>query len=265
MQANINNSNLFYSESGDPSKTSVVFIHGFPFSHAIWQEQIKALGDGFHCIAYDFRGMGDSSVGDGQYTLEGHVDDLIALLDFLQIDQTVIVGLSMGGYIALRALQRNPERFLAAVLCDTRSEADDDDGKIKRANAAQSVKQDGSAAFAEGFLPAVFSAASINNNVPGVGLIKEIISNNDPLAIAGNLIAMAARTDTTASLKDIAVPTLILVGEEDNLTTPDDARNMQSHIQGAQLHVVPEAAHLSNLENPEFFNARLLEFLFSLK
>ncbi|EAT15377.1 alpha/beta fold hydrolase [Desulfuromonas acetoxidans] len=265
MKAQINDTEIFYTESGDPTKTSVVFIHGFPFSHAIWQKQIKALGDDFHCIAYDFRGMGESCVGDGQYSLEGHVDDLVALLDFLQIDQAVIVGLSMGGYIALRALQRNPERFLAVALCDTRSEEDDNAARIKRANAAQSVKKEGAAAFAEGFLPAVFSEASITNNVPGVGMIKQIISKNAPLAIAGNLIAMAARTDTTASLKDIAVPTLILVGEKDKLTTPEDARNLQNQIKGSVLHVVPDAAHLSNLENPEFFNARLLEFLHSTK
>ena len=138
------------------------------------------------------------------------------------------------GYIALRALQRKPGTFSGGGPCaipavkpmmmPARSSAP---------NAAQSVKQDGSAAFCRRLSACRVSVpASINNNVPGVGLIKEIISNNDPLAIAGNLIAMAARTDTTASLKDIAVPTLILVGEEDNLTTPDDARNMQSHIQG---------------------------------
>nr|WP_320050805.1 alpha/beta hydrolase [uncultured Desulfuromonas sp.] len=264
MQAFINGVNLYYSESGDPAKPSVIFIHGFPFNHAIWAEQIKALGNEYHTIAYDFRGMGGSEVGDGQYTLEGHVDDLIALLDFLQIDQAVVVGLSMGGYIALRALERSPQRFLGVVLCDTRSEEDDNAGRIKRANAAKSVKENGSAAFADGFLLAVFSEDSINNNLPAVDLIRQIISQNAPLAIAGNLIAMAARTDTTASLQNIAVPTLILVGAEDKLTTPDDARHMQSRINGAELHVVPKAAHLSNLENPEFFNERLLAFLHGL-
>ncbi|PLX95844.1 MAG: alpha/beta hydrolase [Desulfuromonas sp.] len=264
MKTIIKGTEFYYIESGDPAKTSVIFIHGFPFSHAIWQEQLAALGNEFHSIAYDFRGMGNSGVGDGQYTLEGHVDDLITLLDFLQIDQAVIVGLSMGGYIALRALERNPERFLAVVLCDTRSEADDNAGKIKRANAAQAVKKDGSAVFAEAFIPAVFTEHAIQQALPAVKMITKIICANDPVAIAGNLIAMAARTDTTASLKKITVPTLILVGAEDKLTTPEDARNLQSQITGSVLHIVPDAAHLSNLENPQFFNERLLEFLDSL-
>lgn len=261
MQAKINGTNIYYVEGGNPAAISVIFIHGFPFSHAIWQSQLEALGHDYHAVAYDFRGLGKSDLGDGQYTVEGHVDDLLALLDFLEIDKAVIVGLSMGGYIALRALERNPERFLGVALCDTQSKADDNAGKIKRAAGAKAVKQDGAAPLAESFVEAVFTPASIQNEVPEVDFIKDIISANDPVAIAGNFIAMAARTDTTESLAAIAVPTLILVGEEDTLTTPAAARDMHTRIKGSQLHVVPHAAHMSNLENPEFFNARLLEFL----
>lgn len=265
MQAKINDSKIYYVEGGNPAAASVIFIHGFPFSSEIWKSQLEALGHDYHAVAYDFRGLGKSAVGDGQYTLEGHVDDLIALLDFLEIDKAVVVGLSMGGYIALRALERNPERFLGVALCDTQSKADDNAGKLKRAAGAKAVKKDGAAAFAQGFVGAVFTPASIENKVPEVDFIRDIISANDPVAIAGNLIAMAARTDTTESLADIAVPTLILVGEEDKLTPPDAARDMHTRIEGSQLHLVPRAAHLSNLENPEFFNARLLEFLATIK
>lgn len=261
MQAKINGTKIYYTEGGNPAATSVVFIHGFPFSSAIWTDQLKMLDRDFHHVAYDFRGLGNSDLGDGQYTLEGHVDDLIAMLDYLEIDQVIVVGLSMGGYIALRALERNPERFLGVVLCDTQSKADDNVAKIKRAAGAKAVKQDGAAAFAEGFVGAVFTKTSIQDDVPAVGLIKDLISANDPRAIAGNLIAMAGRTDTTESLRNISIPTLILVGEEDALTTPETARFMHEQIRGSELQVVPGAAHMSNLENPEFFNARLLEFL----
>jgi pimeloyl-ACP methyl ester carboxylesterase len=265
MQAKINDTNIYYVEGGNPAAASVIFIHGFPFSSETWKGQLEALGHDYHAVAYDFRGLGKSAIGDGQYTLEGHVDDLIALLDFLEIDKAFVVGLSMGGYIALRALERNPERFLGVALCDTQSKADDNAGKLKRTAGAKAVKKDGAAAFAEGFVGAVFTPASIQNKLPEVDFIKGIISANDPVAIAGNLIAMAGRTDTTESLTDIAVPTLILVGEEDKLTTPDAARDMHACIKGSELHLIPEAAHMSNLENPAVFNAHLLDFLSKIK
>lgn len=261
MQVKINGTSIYCNEGGNPAGPSVIFIHGFPFSSAIWKSQLDAIGHDYHAVAYDFRGMGESGLADGQYTIETHVDDLIALLDFLEIDKAVVVGLSMGGYIALRALERNPERFCALALCDTQSKADDNAGKLKRAAGAKAVKQDGATAFAAGFVEAVFTPASIQNKVPAVDFIKDIIGANDPRGIAGNLIAMAGRTDTTESLADIAVPTLILVGEEDKLTTPDAARDMHNRIKGSELHLIPNAAHMSNLENPEEFNARLLEFL----
>ncbi|MCA1796762.1 MAG: alpha/beta hydrolase [Geobacteraceae bacterium] len=265
MQAKINGTNIHYVEGGNPAAPSVIFIHGFPFSSDIWKSQLKALGHNYHAVAYDFRGMGESALGDGQYTIEEHVDDLIAMLDFLEIDKAILVGLSMGGYIALRALERYPERFSALALCDTQSKADDNAGKLKRAAGAKAVKKDGAAAFAAGFVEAVFTPASIKNKVPAVDFIKDIISASDPLAIAGNLIAMAARTDTTEFLADIAVPTLVLVGEEDKLIPPAVARDMHTRIKGSELHLIPDAAHMSNLENPDEFNARLLEFLATVK
>jgi len=200
-------------------------------------------------------------VGDGQYSIEGHVDDLIALMDFWRVDRCVVVGLSMGGYIALRALERNPERFLAAVLCDTRSEADTNEAKIRRAVSAANVKKTGSAAFAEEFVKGVFAAESFARRPEAIAKIREIIAHTPPLSIAGTQLALAARTDTTASLQNIRIPVLILVGESDKTTPPAASMAMQGKIPAAQLFVVPDAAHLSNLENPEFFNARLLEFL----
>jgi 3-oxoadipate enol-lactonase len=261
MDATINGASIHYVEVGDAKAPPIVFIHGFPFSHAMWTPQLEAVRQEYRAVAYDLRGHGDSAVGDGQYTIEGHVDDLIGLMDHLGIDRAVVVGLSMGGYIALRALARNPERFLAVALCDTRSEADDDEGKLKRATGAASVKQKGAAAFAETFIPAVFAAASLKTRPETVTKIREIIARTAPLSLAGTLLALASRTDTTASLASIAVPALILVGEHDAVTPPAASRAMETQIPDAELHVIPGAGHLSNLENPDFFNAKLLAFL----
>jgi len=253
---------FFYVDEG--SGPPVVLLHGFPFHHGMWASQLEAVGRTHRVLAYDLRGHGRSPVGDGQYTIEGHVDDLLAFLDHRELDRVTAVGLSMGGYIALRALERNPERFSAAVLADTRSEADTDEGKLKRAAGVANVKANGAAVFAEGFLPAVFAEESLRSMPEVVARIRTGIEATPELSLAGSLLAMAARTDTTASLASIAVPTLILVGEHDAVTPVASAEAMQARIPGSVLHVVPDAGHLSNLENPGFFNARLLEFLAGL-
>lgn len=239
----------------------VLFVHGFPFSHEMWTPQLEAVGKRYRTIAYDVRGHGMSDVGDAQYTIEGHVDDLFALLDHLKIQRTVVVGLSMGGYITLRALQRNQGRFIAAVLCDTKSEADTDEGKLKRFETMKAVKQGGSAQFAENFSKAVFDPRSLERKPEAVATVKGIIARTPPVSIAGTLLALASRTDTSAFLSQITIPTLILVGDNDVTTPPSASRFMHERIRGSEIHIVPEAAHMSNLENPRYFNEKLLDFL----
>jgi 3-oxoadipate enol-lactonase len=262
VRAFVNGGYLYYAESGNAAGTPVVFLHGFPFSHEMWREQINAAASkGFRAVAYDLRGHGMSDVGDGQYSIESHVNDLIGFLDLLKIPQAVIVGLSMGGYIALRALERNGDRFLATVLCDTRSEADSNEGKIRRAAQMEAVKKDGAEAFADQFVKAIFTAESLSKNTEGVQKIRTIIAHTSPLSIAGTLLALAARTDTTAALSSVSVPALILVGDQDAITSPDAAEAMHQRIRGSELHIIPGAAHMSNLENSHAFNTHLLKFL----
>jgi len=261
MIAMINDVPVNYVDFGNPSAMPILFVHGFPFSHVMWKRQLSEVSQLYRAIAYDIRGHGESYVGDGQYTIEGHVDDLISLLDFLKIEKSVIVGLSMGGYIALRALERNPGRFLAAALCDTRSEADTNENKLKRAEGIKGVKRDGSAQFADAFVKGVFASDTFKQNPEVVEEIRTIIARTTPLGIAGTLLALASRTDTTASLSSIRIPMLILVGEHDATTPPSASQSLHARIPGSELHLIPRAAHMSNLENPEEFNKHLLTFL----
>jgi pimeloyl-ACP methyl ester carboxylesterase len=257
----LRNDPFFVVEAGDRNRMPVVFLHGFPFSHEMWKPQLDVVGGQFRAIAYDLRGHGRSFTGDGQFTIEGHVDDLIDLLDALAITQTVIVGLSMGGYVALRALERNPDRFRAAVLCDTRSEADGNEGKLKRFTAMAAVKRTGSAVFADSFVKNVFAAETFTRNPEAVECIRTIIRRTSELSIAGTLVALASRTDTIESLSGITIPTLILVGELDVTTPPEASRAMHARIRRSELHVIPGAAHMSNMENPGIFNSHLMSFL----
>lgn len=265
MKVKLNTITINYTERGVPQGLPVVFIHGFPFNHTMWEPQMKALPNHIRAITYDVRGHGESDVVDGQYTLEFFVDDLIALLDHLVIEQAVLCGLSMGGYIALRAIERHPDRVKALVLCDTRSEADPNEGKVKRSATIKSVKTDGVPAFASGFVKAIFAEQTFRDNPNAIESIQNVIKSSSPIGICGTLLALACRTDTTALLPHINVPTLILVGEQDKLTPPSASRAMHEAIQGSELQIIPHAAHMSNVENPSEFNKHLIEFLTRLK
>ncbi len=253
--------NISFNRFGPAQKPPVVFLHGFPFSQKMWHPQVEALQNNYPLITFDHRGHGESDAGDGQFMLEFMLDDLIGLLDHLKIEQAVLCGLSMGGYIALRAVERNPERVKALVLCDTRCEADSNEAKLQRAASIRTIKEKGVPAFAEGFLKAVFTAQSFQTAPAAVDLIRQIILKNPALGITGTLLALASRTDTSAVLPKIHVPTLIMVGDQDTITPPSAAETLHKGIAGSELQILSGAAHMSNLENAVAFNQHLLAFL----
>lgn len=261
MKTVVNGNEIHYVDVGDADALPIVLIHGFPFSHEIWDPQITFLKKRFRVIAYDLRGHGKSGVGDGQYTLEFFVDDLVGLLDYLRIGKAALCGLSMGGYIALRFAERNPERLMALVLADTQAKADSDEAKLRRAAAIKSVKTTGVNVYAESFVKSVFTPQTFTSNNDIVEKIKQIIRTNSSLGICGALLALLSRTDTTEALPRIKVPTLILVGEHDVLTPPSASQEMHTRIPNSEIHLIPNAAHMSNLENPKEFDKHLLGFL----
>lgn len=240
----------------------MVLVHGFPFNSEMWRGQVKMLQEkNLRVITYDIRGHGQSDVGDGQYTIELFVDDLLALLDHLKIAKTMLCGFSMGGYIALRAIERNPDRFSALVLCDTMSPSDSNEAKIRRANSVKLIKSEGVERFAEGFLKAVFAQQTFDAKPNIVDEIRRTITSNSPLGICGALLAMAGRSDTTGALSKIRVPAFIMVGEHDAVTPPNAARDMRDKIPNSKLRLIENAAHMSNLENPNMFNEHLANFV----
>jgi 3-oxoadipate enol-lactonase len=261
LKIEINDIELFYEEHGSPTGKTIVFIHGFPFNHEMWRPQIELLRSRYRVVAYDVRGHGQSAVGDGQYMIEFFVDDLISLLDHLRVERPILCGLSIGGYITLRAVERHLERFRAMILCDTSSEADTNEAKLKRAATVRVVKRDGVNPFAETFVKSVFAPETFAKKPETVQFIKRIIESTSPTGVSGTLLALAARSETTSSLSKMKIPTLIMVGEHDKLTPPSLSEMMHSKLPASELHLIPRAAHLSNLENPEEFNRHLSRFL----
>ncbi len=187
------------------------------------------------------------------------------LLDHLVIHKTILCGLSMGGYIALRAYERHPERIRALVLCDTKSEPDLNEAKLKRSAIVKNVKTNGVTTFADEFALSVFAPYTFQAHPEIVASIVNVMRSNSPIGISGASLAMGCRTDTTSVLAEIRVPTLILVGELDKLTPPAVAESMHKKISGSEYHVIPDAAHMSNVENAPEFNRYLIEFLNRVK
>jgi 3-oxoadipate enol-lactonase len=264
MKIALNGIRLNYVERGLPDGLPVVFIHGFPFSHEMWSPQMSSLPNRYRAISYDIRGHGESDIGDPHYTIDLYVDDLLALMDHLVINKAVLCGLSMGGYIALRAVERAPERIRGLILCDTRSEADTDEAKIRRSDTLRLIQSSGVHVFVQEFIKSLFAPRTFTQRHEAVELIKRIIGTNQPTAICGALLALAARTDTTSTLHSISVPALLLVGEYDQLTPPSATKAMHDRIPGSRMHIIPEAGHISNLENPEAFNTLIESFLLEL-
>jgi pimeloyl-ACP methyl ester carboxylesterase len=246
---------------GDKDKTPIIFIHGFPYNSSMWSQQIKQLKEHYYCVAYDVRGLGDTPPGDGQFTMEMFVDDLFTVIEGLELYRPVVAGFSMGGYIALRAMEREPERFRALILCDTRAEADDGAGRLKRSNAVRLINEEGVESFAADFVPMAFSADA-PQRIPDIyNEFLEKAQAESPIGVKGCLLAMAIRTDTSHVLDTIQIPTLLVVGAKDTITPPEVMQQMQAKIKDAEMIIVPEAAHMSPLENPEVVTQGIMDFL----
>jgi pimeloyl-ACP methyl ester carboxylesterase len=256
MQAQINGITLHYHDQG--AGIPVLLVHAFPMNHALWQPQLDTLIGEARLIAPDLRGFGASEVPNGPYTMETFADDLAALLDQLQIERVVLAGVSMGGYIAFAFWRRYASRVRALVLSDTRASADTDEARTARESNAQLAETQGARVIADMMLPNLLSATAtseVQNRV------RDIIVGNQPYGIASALRGMALRPDSSDLLPAINVPTLLLVGSEDGLTSPDEMRSLEQRIAGSRLVEVPGAGHLPNFENPDAFNAALREFL----
>jgi len=253
--------NLLIVESGDKKKSPILFIHGFPYDHQMWSKQVEFLQNSHYCISYDIRGLGNSPAGDGQYIMEILVDDVFWIINELKLNKPVLCGLSMGGYIALRTIEREQDKLGGLILCDTKSLADDDDAKLKRANGIKQINLEGLQKFCEATIPNTFADSTLKEKK---GLYEEILNRAikyDPAGVKGCLLAMLSRTDTTPFLEKIAIPTLIICGEHDKLTPPLIMKEMHNKIKDSEFVVIPEAGHMSPVENPEAVNKAISDFL----
>ncbi len=257
--------NIRIEGTGEP----LLFVHGFPLDRTMWKYQIACFSKTNQVIAPDLPGFGASSGGDdcggAVVTMEEFATDLSSLLDDLSIHEQVhFCGLSMGGYIAWQFFRQHRSQLKSLILCDTKASADSEEAKQARVTTAAKVLEEGSEFLAVAMAEKLFSSKTIDEQPALVEEVQETIRSTSPKSIASALRGMAARPDMTGKLKDIDVPTLVIVGEDDTLTPPEEMQSIAEAIPNSCFVQVPEAGHMSPLERPDEVNRAIRDFLSSL-
>jgi 3-oxoadipate enol-lactonase len=233
-------------------KTPVVLLHAFPLSSAMWQPQVEALSREYRVIAPDLPGFGGRPVE--TVSIAQMAADVAAHIH----EPVVLGGLSMGGYVALAFARKYPEKLRGLILADTKAEADDATGKANRDKMIAFAESHTSREVIDSVMPKMAGTPA------AVEQVRALASKQSPAGIVNAVRAMRDRPDLTDVLPEIKVPTLVIVGSEDQLTPLLVAQSLAGRIAGARLEVIPDAGHISNLENPAAFNEALRKFLQSL-
>lgn len=249
-----------YGGTGEP----LIFIHAYPLCNRMWDEQVSYFKDKYRVITYDIRGLGYSNeIESYLITMEDLVDDLENILDHLKLDKVHACGLSVGGYILLRAANRMPERFLSLILADTKADADDNEGLLGRSAAIKKIRSGGKEEFINAMLPKLISEKSIDN-AELTGKLKEMMGWMDPDGMCAVMIAIATRTNLSYRIKEIEIPSLVIVGKDDILTPVIKSFYLKEGLKNSTYHLILDAGHISNMEKPVEFNTAVTEFLNSI-
>jgi pimeloyl-ACP methyl ester carboxylesterase len=232
----------------------------------MWADQLAVIGSIYRVLAPDLRGHGESFAPEGVYTMDEMADDVVELLDELGITQPIILGgLSMGGYVALSLVLRYPEQVRALMLIDTKAAADTPEAAQTREETARHVlAADDVGPVVTSMVPRLFSKTTLEQHPELVEPISAMMAQTTPRGAAGALRGMAVRPDRRGDLPRITIPTLVLVGQEDVISPPEEARAMADALPRGQYEVIPTAGHLSPYENPSAVNTAMLRFFQSL-
>lgn len=259
MKAVINGITIGYDDEGIGGDV-LVLVHGHPFDRSMWRPQVEHFsGAGWRVIALDLRGYGESTVVPGITLLEAFARDIAGLLDHLGVGRFVLGGLSMGGQIVLECVRQFGERVRGLILADTYATADTPEQRAFRNGMAERLSREGMAGYAGEVLGKM---VALNNVAAGVAEHVLTMMRNAPVeGAAAALRGRGERPDYTDLLGTITVPTLVVVGTEDEYTPVSDAEFMHERVPGSALVVVDGAAHMPNLERPQEFNKAVEDLL----
>ncbi|HEX7301511.1 alpha/beta hydrolase [Lentzea sp.] len=255
--ANVNGITIGYDDEGTGDDV-LVLVHGHPFDRSMWRPQVEHFSAaGWRVVAADLRGYGESTVVPGITPLDVFASDVAALLDHLGVGRFVLGGLSMGGQIVLECARRFPGRLRGLVLADTFAQAETEQGRRNRNDMADRLLREGMSGYAT---EVQWKMVAPHNRAVGEHVAR-MMHNAPPEGAAAALRGRAERPDYTETLAAITVPTLVVVGSDDEYTPVADAEYMHERVPGSALVVVDGAAHMPNLERPEVFNAAVADLL----
>lgn len=252
---------MSYGERGEGPGDPLVLLHAFPLNRKMWAPQVEALSATRRVITPDYPGFGSSPRPCAQPDMRYYAEGVRHLLDRLGLDRVILGGLSMGGYVAFACLGLFPERISALILANTRPDPDPEDAKEARREMARRVAEEGVEILPKIQMERLLAPDTLENDGQVVEFVRDLILESSPDGVVAALGAMRDRPDSTDLLGKINVPTLVIGGEGDTLSTPDVMGEMAAKIPGSSHHTLPKAGHLSNLEAPEEFNDALREFL----
>lgn len=260
-----NGANLWYEERGAGAET-IVFAHGLLWSGRMFDAQVASLAGRYRCITFDFRGQGRSEVTARGYDMDTLAADAAALIEALGCPPCHFVGLSMGGFIGMRLAARRPELIRSLVLMETSADPEPAENAPRYQLLGGIVRALGSMGmrlvmpkvmrimFGRTFLADPAREAERR-------LWRQRGMENDRLGVTRALQGVIDRKPIYDELGKISVPTLVMVGDEDVATVPAKAERIRDAISGARLVVIPGAGHTASVEQPDFVNAALSEFL----
>jgi len=247
--ATLNGASIHFRDKG--KGMPVLLLHGFPLSHRMWDAQVDALAVNDRAIAPDFRGFGQSTNPEGAFTIEKLADDVHALVQHLGLGAFVLGGLSMGGYVALAYAAKYPATLRGLMLFDTKAEGDSDEARQTRDKMIELTRRQGARPVATTMLGKLIPESSAEGRPQLVRDLKQMMESTNPETIAHALAAMRDRPDYTSTLGRIAVPTLIVVGEEDAITPPEVMTLLHEQIPQSVMQTIPSSGHMTPMEQPQ--------------
>jgi 3-oxoadipate enol-lactonase len=256
---------MWSRELGGGDADPLLMLHAFPLNGRMFEPQMEAISGARRVIAPDLPGFGYSPRTPAQPDVGYYAGCVRALLDRLEIPRVVVGGVSMGGYVAFECMRSFPERVSGLVLANTRPDADTEEARETRKEMALRVAQEGIGVLVELQMGRLLSERTRAENGDVVERVKEIILENTPDGAVAALGAMRERPDSTENLGGINVPTLVVGGAEDAISSPEVMGEMAAKIPDARHVTLPGVGHLSNLEDPQGFNEALTGFLESVR
>jgi pimeloyl-ACP methyl ester carboxylesterase len=255
-----NNLRMAYEETG--KGIPIIFVHGFPLNHKLWEPQLSGLKETMHVIAPDLPGHGESEARSGAYLMNIVADDTNGFIDALGISEPVVIcGLSLGGYMLGQFYQKYGQRLRGVIFTATRASPDSEAVKLNRDRLIALARQSGPQAVVEEVLPKFMSPKTYQSYPELVDEVRGIMRTTSLDGMVGDLLGMRERPDTHDLLRKVNVPALVIHGMDDQLIPLSEGERIRDTITGARMCVIPDAGHLPNLEQPELFNQAVIGFI----